>query len=71
MTAESWSEKIQALLDEHDLGLLTSVMGLLLGLVTINPAGYEPCVKKVIWILTKVRHLICTHDTNRLTIDIN
>jgi len=54
MTAEAWCDKIQTLLDENDLGLLTSIMGLLLGIVSMNPSGFEPCVKKVIWILTKI-----------------
>lgn len=54
MTPETWSERIVSLLDEHDLGVLTAVMGLLLGLVAENPKGYEATSKKVIWLLTKV-----------------
>jgi len=54
VSSESLLEKVIQLLDEHDLGLLTSVMGLLLGLAKDNPKPYEVATKKVIWILTKI-----------------
>eukprot|EP01118_Nematostelium_gracile_P009612 TRINITY_DN3251_c0_g5_i1.p1 TRINITY_DN3251_c0_g5~~TRINITY_DN3251_c0_g5_i1.p1 ORF type:complete len:1030 (+),score=309.97 TRINITY_DN3251_c0_g5_i1:73-3090(+) len=54
ITADVWLDRLFNLLDEHDLGILTSVMGLLLGLANDNPKGYEPAVKKAIWLLTKI-----------------
>ena len=43
-----------ALLDERDMGLLTSAMGLLLGLIARNPVGYEEAYPKICRLLTKV-----------------
>eukprot|EP01119_Soliformovum_irregulare_P004110 TRINITY_DN1511_c0_g1_i1.p1 TRINITY_DN1511_c0_g1~~TRINITY_DN1511_c0_g1_i1.p1 ORF type:complete len:976 (-),score=279.06 TRINITY_DN1511_c0_g1_i1:21-2702(-) len=54
LTADPWAERISTLLDEPDMGLLTSIVSLLLGLAAADPKGYEPCQKKVIWLLTKI-----------------
>ncbi len=54
ITPDTWLEKIVALLDDSDLGVLTSVMSLLLGIAADNPKGYEGAAKKVVWLLTKV-----------------
>jgi AP-2 complex subunit alpha len=51
---ETGAEKLVSLLDEHDFGILTSAMGLLLGLVAFNPKGYEVAIPKVINLLIKV-----------------
>jgi len=40
----------------RDLGVVSSLMSLLLGIVEKDPAGYEPCVNKVIDLLSKVRY---------------
>jgi AP-2 complex subunit alpha len=54
ITAEGWLDKISLLLDESDLGLITSIMGLLIGVAQDNPKPFEPATKKVISILTRV-----------------
>ena len=54
LTPDVWLERFNTLLDEQDLGILTSVMGLLLGLAFPNPKPYESLVKKAISILTKI-----------------
>jgi AP-2 complex subunit alpha len=38
----------------RDLGVVSSLMSLLLGIVEKDPAGYEPCVNKVIDLLSKI-----------------
>mmetsp|Transcript_2271 Transcript_2271/g.3007 ORF Transcript_2271/g.3007 Transcript_2271/m.3007 type:complete len:986 (+) Transcript_2271:82-3039(+) len=54
ITSENWVERLQTILDEYDLGLLTSVMSLVIAIAVDNPKQYEPLVKKAIWILTKI-----------------
>jgi len=53
ISAGEWSGKMLELLDERNMGVLTSAMGLLLGIVARNPDGYEEAVPKICRILTK------------------
>eukprot|EP01117_Protostelium_nocturnum_P020203 TRINITY_DN898_c0_g1_i1.p1 TRINITY_DN898_c0_g1~~TRINITY_DN898_c0_g1_i1.p1 ORF type:complete len:933 (+),score=327.40 TRINITY_DN898_c0_g1_i1:186-2984(+) len=54
LSSESWSDRILLLLDEPDLGSLTSTMGLLLGLAQENPKPFESATNKVILLLSKI-----------------
>lgn len=54
LPAEAWSEKVINLLGGRDLGVITSIMGLVLGLVERNPNEYEPAIPKVVRLLTKL-----------------
>eukprot|EP01114_Cavostelium_apophysatum_P019630 TRINITY_DN6382_c0_g1_i1.p1 TRINITY_DN6382_c0_g1~~TRINITY_DN6382_c0_g1_i1.p1 ORF type:complete len:964 (-),score=261.68 TRINITY_DN6382_c0_g1_i1:12-2903(-) len=54
ITADVWAERMQLLMEENDLGLLTSATSLLNGLATDNSKGYEGATKKVVQILTKL-----------------
>jgi AP-2 complex subunit alpha len=54
MPAEEWAERIINLLDEYDLGVVTAIASLLQGLVAHNPLGYESCVRKIIFLLSKI-----------------
>eukprot|EP00301_Raphidiophrys_heterophryoidea_P003277 c11487_g1_i1.p1 GENE.c11487_g1_i1~~c11487_g1_i1.p1 ORF type:complete len:1014 (-),score=266.40 c11487_g1_i1:149-3190(-) len=53
LTAGEWSDKQLALLDERNMGVLTSALGLLLGIVARNSDGYEEAVPKICRLLTK------------------
>eukprot|EP00300_Choanocystis_sp_HF-7_P009109 c16267_g1_i5.p1 GENE.c16267_g1_i5~~c16267_g1_i5.p1 ORF type:complete len:976 (+),score=271.16 c16267_g1_i5:55-2982(+) len=53
LTAGEWAERMVALLDERNMGLLTSAMGLLLGILARNPIGYEEAYPKICRLLTK------------------
>ena len=46
--------KIIAILDDPNLGVVTSVMSLLLGLVSFSTAGYEEAPSKAIFLLAKL-----------------
>jgi len=55
LLAETFAEKLTDLLDaERDLGVLVGVLGLLLGIVQHDAAGYEMCVPKVIAIMERL-----------------
>lgn len=51
---DTWSTRVINLLGGRDLGVLTSLMSLVLGLVANSPEEYKECVPKVIRQLTKV-----------------
>ena len=46
--------KIIAILDDPNLGVVTSVMSLLLGLVSFSTLGYEEAPSKAIFLLAKL-----------------
>jgi len=48
------SQQMVQLLDEHDLGVLTAVMSLLVALVASNPDGYWSCLPKCVHILERL-----------------
>jgi len=54
VSPDSWSDKIQLLLDEPDLGSLTATMGLLLGMAVDSPKPFESSTNKVILLLSKI-----------------
>jgi AP-2 complex subunit alpha len=54
---DTWSAKVIGLLDETNIGVLTSVSSLIIGLVGNNPKEYEACVPKAIKVLTNVSDL--------------
>ena len=55
---DSWSERVINLLSGRDLGVITSVMGLLLELTAASPGDYEKAVPKVVRLLYKVFALL-------------
>jgi hypothetical protein len=55
---DTWSSKVVGLLNESNLGVLSSVSSLIIGLVANNPKEYEECVQKAIKILSNVIFLI-------------
>lgn len=54
MTPDTWSSRIDSLLDEPDHGILNSVLSLLLALTADNAQGYLQLLPKVLKVLTKV-----------------
>lgn len=60
---EDWITKISKLLEDRDLGVITSVMSLLLGFASSNTASFEGLVPYVISILTRlVVNRTCSPD---------
>ena len=51
---DSWSEKVIALINGRDLGVITSVMSLILGLAEKNPEAYQDAVNKTARLLMKL-----------------
>ncbi|EFC38249.1 predicted protein [Naegleria gruberi] len=51
---DSWSEKVIALINGRDLGVITSVMSLILGLAEKNPEAYQDAVSKTARLLMKL-----------------
>ena len=65
MVTSEWAPRVINLLKLKDgnLGVIISVMSLILGLVTHDPAGYEACVPDVITMLSRlIMHKACTVD---------
>jgi AP-2 complex subunit alpha len=54
LVADEWMKRLARLLEDRDLGVVTSVMSLLLGLASSNPAFFEPLVPYVISILNRL-----------------
>jgi AP-2 complex subunit alpha len=54
MAAESWAPRVLNLLEDKHLGVVTSVLSLLLGLVARDRNGYEEAVPKAIRLLGKL-----------------
>eukprot|EP00298_Acanthocystis_sp_HF-20_P010851 c19087_g1_i1.p1 GENE.c19087_g1_i1~~c19087_g1_i1.p1 ORF type:complete len:992 (+),score=364.22 c19087_g1_i1:72-3047(+) len=53
LVPEEWADSMIALLDERNMGVLTSVMALYIGVVSRNPKGYEEGVPKICRLLSK------------------
>ncbi|KAJ6801539.1 AP-2 complex subunit alpha-2-like [Iris pallida] len=51
---DGWSDRMSQLLDERDLGVLTSVMSLLVALVSNNTDAYWNCLPKCVKILERL-----------------
>jgi AP-2 complex subunit alpha len=54
LVLEDWLKRMARLLEDRDLGVVTSVMSLLLGLASSNTAFFEPLVPYVISILNRL-----------------
>jgi AP-2 complex subunit alpha len=54
LPAESWSNRVVSLLGSKDLGVITSVMGLVLGLVQNEPDALVESIQKVVRLLVKL-----------------
>lgn len=54
LVLDEWVKRIAKLLEDRDLGIVTSVMSLLLGLASSNPSFFEPLVPYVISILNRL-----------------
>ncbi|KAF9594076.1 hypothetical protein IFM89_027285 [Coptis chinensis] len=54
VNVEGWSDRMTQLLDERDLGVLTSVTSLLVALVSNNYDAYWSCVPKCVKILERL-----------------
>ena len=54
LQADDWMKRLARLLEDRDLGVVTSVMSLLLGLASSNPPFFEPLVPYVISILNRL-----------------
>ena len=51
---ESWVRNLARILEDRDLGVVTSGMSLLLGFASFSPATFEPLVPYVVSILTRL-----------------
>ncbi|KMT01804.1 hypothetical protein BVRB_9g210860 [Beta vulgaris subsp. vulgaris] len=54
VNVDGWSDRMAQLLDERDLGVLTSATSLLVALVSNNHDGYWSCVPKCVKILERL-----------------
>eukprot|EP00322_Chrysochromulina_rotalis_P022706 CAMPEP_0115844158 /NCGR_PEP_ID=MMETSP0287-20121206/8689_1 /TAXON_ID=412157 /ORGANISM="Chrysochromulina rotalis, Strain UIO044" /LENGTH=666 /DNA_ID=CAMNT_0003297885 /DNA_START=53 /DNA_END=2050 /DNA_ORIENTATION=+ len=54
LPASEWADKILALLDEKNIGVLTSISSLVLGILAIESAGWEGCSAKAARTLTRI-----------------
>lgn len=54
VNVDGWSDRMTQLLDERDLGVLTSVMSLLVALVSNNHNAYWSCLPKCVKILERL-----------------
>lgn len=54
LVAETWAQRMANLLEERDLGILTGVLSLLLGIASQSASGYEACVPKVITVMDRL-----------------
>ncbi|KAL0370146.1 UNVERIFIED_CONTAM: AP-2 complex subunit alpha-1 [Sesamum angustifolium] len=54
VTVDGWSDRMAQLLDERDLGVLTSSMSLLVALVSNNHEAYWSCLPKCVKILERL-----------------
>lgn len=61
LPADAWSGRVISLLGSKDLGVITSVMGLVLGMVQNEPDAYVEAIQKVVRLLVK---LILNKDFN-------
>ncbi|XP_068661987.1 AP-2 complex subunit alpha-1-like isoform X1 [Aristolochia californica] len=54
VNVDGWSDRMSQLLDERDLGVLTSVMSLLVALVSNNHDAYWSCLPKCVKVLERL-----------------
>lgn len=54
VNVDGWSDRMTQLLDERDLGVLTSVMSLLVALVSNNHDAYWSCLPKCVKVLERL-----------------
>ncbi|KAG2247495.1 hypothetical protein Bca52824_087123 [Brassica carinata] len=54
VNADGWADRMAQLLDERDLGVLTSSMSLLVSLVSNDYEGYSSCLPKCVKILERL-----------------
>eukprot|EP01113_Clastostelium_recurvatum_P008019 TRINITY_DN1375_c0_g1_i2.p1 TRINITY_DN1375_c0_g1~~TRINITY_DN1375_c0_g1_i2.p1 ORF type:complete len:1036 (+),score=302.77 TRINITY_DN1375_c0_g1_i2:111-3218(+) len=54
LSADTWADKVLAILDDTDVGVLTSVCSLLLGVVQEEPAAWAAVVPRVVNTLARV-----------------
>ncbi|XP_058087296.1 AP-2 complex subunit alpha-1-like [Magnolia sinica] len=54
VNVDGWSDRMTQLLDERDMGVLTSVMSLLVALVSNNHEAYWSCLPKCVKILERL-----------------
>jgi len=54
LPASEWADKILALLDEKNIGVLTSAASLVIGILTQETAGWEGCSAKAARTLTRI-----------------
>eukprot|EP01132_Coremiostelium_polycephalum_P002027 gene2027-2494_t len=54
VTPDSWVDRLIAVLDDTDFGVLNSLMSLLIELASEKPDGWEPAIPKVINLLSKI-----------------
>lgn len=55
MPASEWASRLAAMLEEQDPGFLLGLTTLLLGLVSRNYEGFDPCVPRLIRILERLK----------------
>uniref|UniRef100_A0A2P2MSU4 AP-1 complex subunit gamma n=1 Tax=Rhizophora mucronata TaxID=61149 RepID=A0A2P2MSU4_RHIMU len=54
VNVDGWADRMAQLLDEHDLGVLTSTMSLLVALVSNNHEAYWTCLPKCVKMLERL-----------------
>ena len=54
LPASEWADKILMLLDEKNIGVLTSVSSLVLGILAVDTQGWESCAAKAARTLTRL-----------------
>lgn len=62
MPSSEWGNKIAAMLEERDPGLLLGLTTLLFGIVSRNYEGYEMCVPHLVKILDRLKARDVPHD---------
>lgn len=62
IASDEWGTKMATLLEETDLGVLLGLTSLLLGIVSKNFEGYEPCVPKLVDIMERLRERDVSQD---------
>lgn len=61
LPADAWSGRVISLLGSKDLGVITSVMGLVIGMVQNEPEAYTEAIQKAVRLLVK---LVVNKDFN-------
>jgi AP-2 complex subunit alpha len=55
LVADDWGQRLATFLEENDIGVLLGLTSLLIGIVSKNYRGYEPCVPRLVDILERLR----------------